>query len=243
MSLARLLCIVVEVTGMWITSSPPNPPPSKQARLIPNWRETFLKQLAWPCVFLRIIFWLTAFTEAAAIISNIIFPSKTGHVFPLEMPFTAYATRFTLSPATLGVTLQSLFGTLTTFLGAMIRLSCYRTLGKHFTFELSLQCDHKLVKDGPYKYIRHPSYTGMIMTILGVICTYSSRGTWLRDSGILHYPFAWIVVAYWLTVAAAVTASLVLRLENEDDILRQAFGGEWIAWSEKVPYSLLPGIY
>ncbi|KAF7424066.1 hypothetical protein PC9H_009367 [Pleurotus ostreatus] len=244
MSFARLLCLSLEVAGMWITASPPNPSPTKQRCLIPNWREEFLRKLAWPCVFLRTIFWLTALTEAMAIVTNMVYLSSKSRR-PFIMEFTLITSSFphALSAERVAVTPLSLLGSMTTFLGAMLRVSCYNTLGKLFTFELSLHRGHRLITAGPYNYIRHPSYTGMIMTIIGVICSNAAKGSWLRESGIIHFPLVQITVAYWLTVAMAVIVSLVLRIPNEDEILRQAFGEEWTAWSKKVKYSLIPGFY
>lgn len=42
-----------------------------------------------------------------------------------------------------------------------------RTLGKFFTVDLAIHEGHKLVNKGLYKYIRHPSYSGSLMSFLG----------------------------------------------------------------------------
>ncbi|KAL0961343.1 hypothetical protein HGRIS_006299 [Hohenbuehelia grisea] len=141
------------------------------------------------------------------------------------------------------VTALAALGSLTTFLGALLRLKCYSTLGPLFTFELGILHDHKLVQSGPYAFVRHPSYTGMIMTILGVICSHSTQGSWLRESGILEWTLMRFFVCYWLVTATAVIASLILRLTNEDAILEREFGSEWSEWAQEVPYRLVPGIY
>src|SRR5208283_178404 len=41
-------------------------------------------------------------------------------------------------------------------------------LGKHFTVRVQVREKAKLVVDGPYKYIRHPSYTGSLLTYFGL---------------------------------------------------------------------------
>jgi protein-S-isoprenylcysteine O-methyltransferase Ste14 len=63
-----------------------------------------------------------------------------------------------------------LLGTFLTGLGGYIRYSCYRELGRLFTFEMSIRKDHKLVTSGPYSIVRHPGYTGAVLTVVGIIC-------------------------------------------------------------------------
>jgi protein-S-isoprenylcysteine O-methyltransferase Ste14 len=53
-------------------------------------------------------------------------------------------------------------------IGVTLRWWAIRTLGKQFTRELQVGEDHELVVDGPYRYVRHPSYTGAILMLAGV---------------------------------------------------------------------------
>jgi protein-S-isoprenylcysteine O-methyltransferase Ste14 len=52
--------------------------------------------------------------------------------------------------------------------GMFIRIFAIRTLGKFFTVNLGIKNDHQLIKKGMYKYIRHPSYTGSLLSFLGL---------------------------------------------------------------------------
>jgi len=52
---------------------------------------------------------------------------------------------------------------------------CYRTLGRHFTFQLSIKRNHTLVKDGPYAVVRHPGYTGYLLMVLGMLIWFLSE--------------------------------------------------------------------
>lgn len=51
--------------------------------------------------------------------------------------------------------------------GMVIRFMAINTLGKFFTVDVSIRDDHHLVTNGLYKYIRHPAYTGSLMTFTG----------------------------------------------------------------------------
>lgn len=51
--------------------------------------------------------------------------------------------------------------------GITIRIWAIQTLGKHFTATATINNDHRLIENGPYKFVRHPSYLGAFMAILG----------------------------------------------------------------------------
>jgi protein-S-isoprenylcysteine O-methyltransferase Ste14 len=52
--------------------------------------------------------------------------------------------------------------------GVAVRLVAVRTLGKFFTVNLAIDTEHRLIETGLYKYIRHPSYTGSLLSFLGL---------------------------------------------------------------------------
>lgn len=62
-----------------------------------------------------------------------------------------------------------------TISGAYLRVLCYKSLGSLFTFEMSIRDDHRLVKDGPYQVVRHPSYLGLLLTMVGLFLWHASR--------------------------------------------------------------------
>jgi protein-S-isoprenylcysteine O-methyltransferase Ste14 len=52
-------------------------------------------------------------------------------------------------------------------MGVALRWYSAAVLGKYFTFDVAIQSGQVLVEAGPYRYIRHPSYSGAILTLLG----------------------------------------------------------------------------
>jgi len=51
--------------------------------------------------------------------------------------------------------------------GIALRWYSAAVLGKYFTFDVAIQSGQVLVEMGPYRYIRHPSYSGALLTLLG----------------------------------------------------------------------------
>lgn len=74
-----------------------------------------------------------------------------------------------------------ILGALATLFGAILRVACFRALGPLFTFELAITPSHSLVTTGPYAWVRHPSYTGIYLTLLGASAVGLAPGAWLRE--------------------------------------------------------------
>jgi protein-S-isoprenylcysteine O-methyltransferase len=51
--------------------------------------------------------------------------------------------------------------------GIALRWYSVRVLGKYFTFDVAIHSGQTLIEAGPYRCIRHPSYTGALLTLLG----------------------------------------------------------------------------
>src|ERR1043166_967426 len=54
------------------------------------------------------------------------------------------------------------------WIGLALRYWAIRTLGRFFRYKVVVQDEHRLVTTGPYRLLRHPSYTGALLTLIGV---------------------------------------------------------------------------
>ncbi|KAI8968786.1 ICMT-domain-containing protein [Trametes punicea] len=127
--------------------------------------------------------------------------------------------------------------------GASVRKACYVTLGRHFTFQLAILKEHKLVTWGPYAVVRHPSYTGMIAAIIGTLTTQLAHGGWMAESGMLDTFVGKAVIGAWVLWMAWIIQAVVRRVPNEDEVLRKEFKNQWEEWARRTPYALFPYIY
>ena len=149
------------------------------------------------------------------------------------------------TPSEIRLTWPFIFAWICSMFGAYIRRSCYRTLGRMFTFELSLRKNHQLITSGPYSVVRHPSYTGGVLALLGALTCYISPGSWFIECSGL-FPPSWtefVVFSCWLIAALIGWLVISPRLRKEDAMLRKEFGSQWDEWSANVPYKLIPGVY
>jgi protein-S-isoprenylcysteine O-methyltransferase Ste14 len=53
--------------------------------------------------------------------------------------------------------------------GMALRWYSIRMLGGSFTCEVATRPGQEVVQTGPYRWVRHPSYTGGLLTVLGVL--------------------------------------------------------------------------
>src|SRR5436190_1159992 len=51
--------------------------------------------------------------------------------------------------------------------GVVLRYWARRTLGQFFTIGIVAQRNHRVVRDGPYRLIRHPAYLGLVLFYVG----------------------------------------------------------------------------
>ena len=51
--------------------------------------------------------------------------------------------------------------------GTGLRAWSIATLGRFFQYQIEIQAGHQVVTTGPYRYVRHPSYTGLALALIG----------------------------------------------------------------------------
>ncbi|KAL0569934.1 hypothetical protein V5O48_012026 [Marasmius crinis-equi] len=126
--------------------------------------------------------------------------------------------------------------------GCALRLWCYDLLGSNFVWQTSAPTS--LVTVGPYSIVRHPSYTGLVMTSVGLSAYYLLPGSWIRESGFVATVPGTAAIGFWIVNWVWVTVFLVvLRIDNEDEVLEKQFGKEWRSWRDRVRSRVIPGIW
>jgi protein-S-isoprenylcysteine O-methyltransferase Ste14 len=108
-------------------------------------------------------------------------------------------------------------------LGLFLRYWSIHILGKYFRTTVELEKSQKVIQKGPYKWIRHPSYSGIILFCIG-------------------YGLA---VQNWLSLIIAIslpTIALLYRIKIEEEALVKGIGIEYEAYQKKTK-KLIPGIW
>jgi protein-S-isoprenylcysteine O-methyltransferase Ste14 len=107
--------------------------------------------------------------------------------------------------------------------GLALRWTAVLSLGKSFSANVAIHSTQTVLKTGLYRWMRHPSYTGLLLCILAVG---------------LH-PRNWISL---LIIVVPPAAALLYRIHVEEIALREHFGQEYFEYSKQTR-RLIPGIY
>jgi protein-S-isoprenylcysteine O-methyltransferase Ste14 len=107
-------------------------------------------------------------------------------------------------------------------LGGALRLAAVFVLGRRFTGLVAIQEQHRLQTEGLYRYIRHPSYAGMLLYMAGYVLVFRC---WLG-----------------LLLVLGTFAILVARMKSEEALLESEFGEEYTSYRGRT-WRLLPWIY
>lgn len=102
-------------------------------------------------------------------------------------------------------------------------MSAIKTLGKEWSLTARLVEGHKLATSGPYAYVRHPIYAGM----LGMLVATG------------------LAVSHWISLLAALLIffiGTVIRMRSEDRLLHEAFGEQFENYAQRVS-AIVPGLY
>ncbi|KIY62348.1 hypothetical protein CYLTODRAFT_383743 [Cylindrobasidium torrendii FP15055 ss-10] len=236
--LTKVTLVASETIGMKVSTTPPNPPPKKEHQLAPSLRETFVRQLmVGGPLFMRTAYLIGGIGEILALIA---YTAPQWEYTPAILRIISFSPAF--SPDLLYHNPLSILGTLLVIIGSMLRWWCYRVLGQHFTFELSVLKDHKLITRGPYGTVRHPSYTGGLLTVFGAMLSRGCHGSWLRESGVLGTWWGASITAVWIFLACGMGIGASARVKEEDRFLKREFGDKWDEWASQVRYRLIPGV-
>ncbi|MDB5815804.1 MAG: hypothetical protein JWN23_2921 [Rhodocyclales bacterium] len=108
-----------------------------------------------------------------------------------------------------------------TLCGIFFSVLARKHLGRNWSATVTIKHDHELVQSGPYAYVRHPIYTGLLLAFVGSA----------------------IALGEWRGVVAVVLVTVALwrKLRVEERGMQQQFGEEYLEYSRKVA-ALIPFI-
>jgi len=101
-------------------------------------------------------------------------------------------------------------------LASLLSWTSTRSLGRYLRFEAALDPDHRLVRGGPYRMVRHPIYASMLCLLLGIAFLVATP---------LFFAIALVLFI----------AGTEIRVRIEDRLLADRFGGEFREYQRSTP--------
>ena len=105
--------------------------------------------------------------------------------------------------------------------GVSVRQYAVWTLDDAFSLEVAVEASDEVVDSGPYRWVRHPSYTGALLSLLGL----------------------GIAVGNWASIVVLIVAGLGgygYRIRVEERALRETLGDSYVEYEEQTPYRIVP---
>jgi protein-S-isoprenylcysteine O-methyltransferase Ste14 len=107
--------------------------------------------------------------------------------------------------------------------GIALRVWAIVTLGRFFRRGVTIEPGQRIVRRGPYRVLRHPSYTGLVLFCAGIGLAFGS----------------WIGAA---VAALAMAVGLVPRIRVEERALAGAFGADYADYARSTA-RIVPGVW
>jgi protein-S-isoprenylcysteine O-methyltransferase Ste14 len=107
--------------------------------------------------------------------------------------------------------------------GIALRLWAIHVLGRYFRGVVHIQADHRVVTAGPYRVLRHPSYAGALVAVLGLGLAFGN------------------VVSLAALLGCALVG-VVYRIRVEEGVLTSALGDDYTAYAARTN-RLVPGLW
>ena len=107
--------------------------------------------------------------------------------------------------------------------GLLLRWWAIITLGRFFTVDVAIEPDHELIERGPFRMVRHSSYTGVLLAFVGLALT---LGNW----------------AALLAILVPIGAAFIHRMNVEENALSGALGPQYTDYMRRTN-RLVPFLY
>ncbi|MBC7386945.1 MAG: isoprenylcysteine carboxylmethyltransferase family protein [Cryobacterium sp.] len=151
--------------------------------------------------------------------------ARLQHVVPIAIAFSfLFGGKWNflhLNDPILRTAFWEILGTLITASGLLLAVLARKHLGKYWSGIITLKEGHRLIRTGPYRFARHPIYTGFLVAAFGsAVCLGKERGI---------YAVLLMGIAY------------VLKIRKEEKILISQFGEEYLIFQQEVK-ALIPRV-
>lgn len=167
-----------------------------------------------------VIWWLAAFAskrsvqrqsggsrllQSGIVLIGLVFFFNLGHAFTRAWPVRLVVPR---------TSVWILAGAALTVAGMLFSIWARAILGSNWSSRVTIKRNHELILRGPYAFVRHPIYTGMLAALLGTALVYGAARCFLG-----------------LLICAA---GLWLKSQTEEQFMLQQFGEQYSRYRQRV---------
>jgi protein-S-isoprenylcysteine O-methyltransferase Ste14 len=165
-----------------------------------------------------VMYWLVSAANVKATVRLEPLSSRAAHFLPMVLALVLLASRphsdirFLFERFVPSSAVVDWIGCCLVVLGLSFSVWARIYLGRNWSGRVTVKENHELIRTGPYTFVRHPIYTGLLLAILG---TALAVGEWRGLLALLL-----MTISYWR------------KLQIEERMMRETFGEEYGRYSE-----------
>ena len=179
---------------------------------------TVSKQWIIACWIIYVGYWIVSARGTKAAAERQSWPAMLAYRSPLLAGGTLLWLTTVPHPLSLALTphtdLARAVAVVVCALGLSIAIWSRRTLGGNWSSEVTFKQGHELITAGPYRFARHPIYTGILLLCLGTAIASGQLGSWLG--------FLLLCAGFWI------------KLKQEESLLLRHFPEEYPVYRRRV---------
>jgi protein-S-isoprenylcysteine O-methyltransferase Ste14 len=170
------------------------------------------------CWLIYIVYWIGSARRLKSVVERQSWLPVIAHrffimlgVLMLIAPKSPPLLRLALTPHT---DFAAAFGAVVCVFGLAVAIWSRRTLAGNWSATVTFKQGHELVQTGPYRFVRHPIYTGILLMILGSIIGVGRLQSWLG--------FLIVAVGFWI------------KLKQEESLMLRHFPDDYPTYRARV---------
>lgn len=170
------------------------------------------------CWIVFLVYWLASAQRVKAIAEKQSLLSALAHRLPVGLGWWLLA--FPLLPPPMNQVLiprtdwMDVIGGIICVYGLFVTIWARRTLAGNWSSDVTFKQGHELVRTGPYRFVRHPIYTGLLIMSLGTAIGIGQLRCWLA--------IVVVGIGFWI------------KLKQEERLLLRHFPNEYPAYQKQV---------
>jgi protein-S-isoprenylcysteine O-methyltransferase Ste14 len=175
------------------------------------------------CWLVYIVYWIGSARRLKPVVERQSWLSIIAHRGPIMLgalmllfPILSHSPGLALTPHT---DFAVAIGAVVCVLGLSVAIWSRQTLAGNWSATVTFKQGHELVQAGPYRFVRHPIYTGILLMILGSVIAVGRLHSWLG--------FLIVCAGFWI------------KLKQEESLMLRHFPDEYPAYRARVK-SLVP---
>jgi protein-S-isoprenylcysteine O-methyltransferase Ste14 len=177
------------------------------------------------CWIIFLVYWYISALRTKRIAEQQSFASAQAHRIPVTAGLLLMILRYLPQPMNAVVIPTTdwtlALGDAICVLGLFVTIWARVTLAGNWSADVTFKQDHELIRTGPYQFVRHPIYTGLLLMCIGTAITGGRLHHWLG--------LPLIALGFWI------------KLKQEERLMMQHFPDQYPAYRKEVK-ALVPFI-